>query len=241
VAYKHNVKTFDYDLGGEGRVAGHPTIELDYTAKHKGSLHTAAKLQVYDRYSFPLAGQLSFAHGVEYSFRFDDIAFNQEVDDRSFELGIPANAIVTRWDMSAPDVAETDMHQQANFEFALPALKGFTRERAVRVDGPVPAFTVAYRRGPQFMFVSMWKDTGVRVTPETLGIPLTVGGVAGHLLPSPTLSSFTFTRNGTMYVVTSNVPFDELLTILAANEPEGARQVVTRRETTPADHVLDPY
>lgn len=70
-----------------------------------------------------------------------------------------------------------------------------------------------YRRGAQFLFLSLWKDLGVRVAPEDRGVPITLGDKHGHLIMGPTLSSFTMSWRGTMYAFVGNLPFDQILSI----------------------------
>ncbi len=195
-----------------------PTVGLEYTAKHKSAITKKGTVQVYDRFSFPLSGDMLFNKNVHYQFRFDNIVFNRDIDDHLFELDLPKSVILTRWDMSSADVSEAEMRAQASFDCRLPSKfpPGFAHERTVRVDGPIPAFTLVYRRGPQFVLVSMVKDTGLRPASEEIGIPVDVGDLHGRLLISPTLSSYTFAKNGTMVILTSNLPFDEILTIAAS-------------------------
>lgn len=210
-AYRHNVATYNYDMGDSGTVAGLPVVTLDYTAKHKGAVHPSGSVQVYDKYSFMLAGELRFANSVRYSFHFDQMMFNPVLDDRLFDAALPKNVILARWDMSSTGIPEPEMRESANFDYTLPAKlpAGFVFDRIVRQEGPVPAFTVVYRRGAQFVFLSLFRDTGLRPASEEHGIKVK----RGRLLISPTLSSYTFTTKGTMYIFTSNLPFDELLAL----------------------------
>jgi hypothetical protein len=120
-----------------------------------------------------------------------------------------------------------ELFAQANFPVRLPAIpSGFTLERVLRQPGPMPAFTVAYRHGPQFMYVTMWKDIGLRPVEEAHGIPVPAGGLRGRLVISPTLSTYSVTVDGAMYIFTSNLPFDEMVASaasLARSQPHAAR------------------
>jgi outer membrane lipoprotein-sorting protein len=207
--YRHNVATYNYDMGDAGKVAGLPTLTLDYKAKRRGAIHPSGSVQVYDKYSLPLASTLRFANGAQYSNRFDEITLNPVLDDELFASPLPKNAIVSRWDISSPGIPESEMRQQANFDYKLPSHlpAGFTLEKIVRQESPVPAFTVVYRHGTQFIYLSIFRDTGLRPVSEEHGIPV----ASGRLLVSPTLSSYTVTQRGTMYIFTTNLPFDQML------------------------------
>ncbi len=211
-AYRHNQETFRYSLGGGGTVAQLPVVALHYKAKQQPALSPWGVTQVYDKYSFALAGVMQFVGNAQYEFRFDEMKFDEPAEDGRFALNLPKNVILSRWDMSSTGLPEQEMREQANFELSLPRLPaGFALERIVRQEGPVPAFTIVYRRGGQFLFLSVWKDLGLRPTPETHGVPVPLGDKHGHLVVGPTVSSYSVSHRGTMYVLMGNLPFDQVL------------------------------
>lgn len=213
-AYRHNQASFRYSLGGGSSVAKLPTISMDYTAKKKGYVHPSGSVQVYDKYSFTLAGNLSFPESKKYSYRYDEMKFEEPIADAAVTLTLPKNAIVSRWDLASTGLPELEMREQAHFDLALPKLpEEWKLERIVRQEGPVPAFSLVYRRGPHYVVLSMWKDLGVRPVSEAHGVPIALHGHRGRIVIGPVISSYTTALRGTMYVFTSNVPFDELLTL----------------------------
>jgi outer membrane lipoprotein-sorting protein len=215
-AYHHNQNAFRYSLGGSGSVAGLPVVTLNYKAKQKAYVSPWGSAQVYDKYSFSLAGVMQFSNDAQYEFRFTEMKFDETVDDARFVVPLPKNVILSRWDMSSIGIPEREMREQANFAVpSLPVPEGFRLERIVRQEGALPAFTVIYRRGAQFVLLSMWKDIGLTPTSEAHGVPVSLGDKAGHLVLSPSMSSYTFSQHGTMCVLTSNLPFDQLLTVAA--------------------------
>ena len=213
-AYKHDQSTFRYELGGGGTVAKLPVVNLSYTAKHQGHAHVSGMVQVYDKVSLPLAGKLHFIGGAEYGYRYESVELNTDLAEADFTVALPKNVILSRWDLGSPGVPEPDMRSLANFGIATPTLPpGFTLERIVRQEGPVPAFTTIYRSGDAWLLLSMWKDLGIAPASEDHGIPVSLPSGKGRLVVGPAISSYTFSLRGTKYVLTANLPFDELLEV----------------------------
>jgi hypothetical protein len=213
-AYRHNQATFRYSLGGSGTVARLPVVELKYKAKEPSAMSPWGVTQVYDKYSFALAGVMQLVGNSQYEFHFEEMKFDEPADDARFALPLPKNVVLSRWDLSSPGLPEQEMREQANFELSLPRVPtGFQLERIVRQEGPVPAFTLVYRRGAQFLLLSVWKDLGLRATSEPHGVPVTLGAQRGHVVIGPTVSTYSTSHRGTMYVLIGNVPFDQILEV----------------------------
>jgi outer membrane lipoprotein-sorting protein len=212
-AYRHGRATYEYDLGASGHVAGLPVVTLQYTARRKGFIHPTGSLQIYDQYSFPLAGEMSFGGDARYAFRFQQMTFNCPLDDSLFALPLPDGTVVSRWDLTAAGVSEAQMRTEAGFQVALPARMppGFALDRIVRLDGPVAAYTAIYRRAHHFLLVSLFRDMGLRPASEEHGVPVEVAGRRGRLVLNPVASTYAFAQHGTSYIVTSNLPFEEML------------------------------
>lgn len=211
--YRYGHAHYRYALGGASKVARHPVVELDATPLTSDAAHPRVTTQVYDKFSFPLAGTLRWKDAT-YSYRYDDITFDAPIYDAELAVPLPPDTLIARWDMAAPSLTLDQVRAQAGFEFALPAMK-HAPDRIVRQAGPVPAFTLFYKQGPQQALISIFRDPGVRPASEDHGVPVRVGDKRGHLVVGPTVSTYTFTLRGTMYVVTANMPFDALLEMVS--------------------------
>ena len=211
-AYRHDLATYDVDIGDSGHASGHPTVALTYTAKRPDTLQRKSTFSVYDKFSIPVAGEMHFAGGADYAFHYDSIDFNQPVDDATFQLNLPPATLITHWDLDGPNVPPADAKAQANFPLTLPdPPDGLLQTRVVRVDGPLPAYTVVYRSDPHYLLLTEYKDLGIRLAAAEIGVPLTVGKHQGKLLLAPLSSTYTFRENGVVYQVFGNVPFEDLL------------------------------
>jgi outer membrane lipoprotein-sorting protein len=213
-AYRHNTDHFRFDFTGGDKIAGLTTIGMRYRARLNDWFVPGGTTQVYDKYSFSIAGTTLFYGAARYAWQFKDIAFNQIISDDKFDLQLPKNVVLSRWDMASTPLTDKDVREQANFEVSqLPAPAGLPRERIIREAGPVPAFTEIFRSGPHFLFHTMYRDTGLRPTPVEHGVPVTspTGGRRGHLLVTPTLSYFGYTHKGTRHILIGNIPVEDLV------------------------------
>ncbi|MEK7357566.1 MAG: hypothetical protein AAB250_14025, partial [Bdellovibrionota bacterium] len=139
----------NYELGGTGKVANLPTVELRFKAKTSDAFTSNGTSKVYDEYSFPLASDLTFRGPQKYSFEFKEITFNS----KTFSMPtakIPSDAIVSKWDMDSKAYTEEAAKKEAGFGFVLPRTlpQGLVLSKIIRQEGPIPAFTASYRNTP---------------------------------------------------------------------------------------------
>ncbi|MHB8417256.1 MAG: LolA family protein [Myxococcales bacterium] len=216
-SYQHGLDAYDVDLGWVGHTAGHPTVALKYAAKRKGSPLCRFTLDAYDKYSVFIAGDMHFAGGADYAFRYESIDFNQPLGEAVFELQLPPATIVTHWDLGGPDVPPALAREGANFPLEIPPAppEGLLQTRIVRVAGLIPAYTVVYRDDPHYLLLTEYRDLGVRFAAAEIGLPLAAGKHQGRLLLAPLSSTYTFRENGVVYQLFGNVPFEELLAFAA--------------------------
>jgi hypothetical protein len=212
-AYRHDLATYNVDFGDTGYAAGHTTVGLRYVAKRADTPERRSTFNVHDRYAIPLSGEMHFAGGKDYTFRYDSIEFKQPIDAATFKLDLPPSTIVTHWDLDGPDVPLPQAKERANFALAVPGAppEGLLQTRIVQVDGPLPAYTVVYRSDPHYVLLTEYKDLGVRLAAADLGVSITAGKHQGKLLLAPLSSTFTFREDGVVYQVFGNLPFEDLL------------------------------
>ncbi|HUB08211.1 MAG TPA: hypothetical protein VMB50_14480 [Myxococcales bacterium] len=224
-SYRHGLALYDVDIRDMGRVADHPTVSLAYTEKRRSTTPLLFfNLSAYDKYSVFLSGDMHFAGGASYAFWYDRVAFNEPIDDATFHLDLPPSTIVTHWDLGGPDVPELQAREGSNFPLEIPAAppRGLSRSRIVRVDGPVPAFTLVYRSDPYYLLLTEYKDLGIRLAAAEIGLPLAAGRHRGKLLIAPLSSTYTFRENGMVYQLSGNVALEDLVAFAASLAPRPA-------------------
>ena len=115
------------------------TVGMRYRAKRNDWFVPGGTTQVYDRYSFALAGTTLFFGAAHYGWKYREITFNGDIPDDKLTLDLPKNTIVSRWDLASAALSDKDVREQANFDVAFaPPPNGLSRERVVREAGPRP-------------------------------------------------------------------------------------------------------
>lgn len=215
--FNANLESYDYQLGGNYKIAGYPAVQVDFKAKTNRSLVSKGGSRVFDDYSFPLWTSLDYRNGRTYSYVFRDIKFNTEKFDLP-RLEVPTDAIVSDWDLASKGVSEAEARKDAGFGFRLPKSlpMNLKLEKIIRQKGPVPAFTAQYGARPYSLSVITFKDYGVSLVPGGRGLKVTIGKSEGRLIPNPHMSSLSFASEGAQYVLVGNVPEEALIAV--ANE-----------------------
>lgn len=214
-SYDENLRAFTFEIGGKSQVAGLPVVELRFKAKGDSVIASGVN-QVYDEYSFPLAGSMTFLSGKKYSHEFKSAHFNESAS-KAPALEIPKDAIVSEWDLNSKSYSAAEAAREAKsagFEFGLPKSvpSGLEQVKIIRQKGPIAAFSTIYRNAAKSLAVMAFKDYGVKPAPAR-GVKMTIGKIEGRLLPNPHMNSYSFTKGSTSYVLTSNVSIDELIAI----------------------------
>lgn len=230
--YWKDVKAFDYRIYGSSRTAGLPTVTLWHTAKTDETFNRKGWNKVYDRYSFPLAGEMTFSGDVTYGYRYESIRFNERVNEATFSTSLPKGTIIAEWDLAAPAVTEPAMKKEATFALVLPddnALE-LKRTRIVRAAGPLPAFCARYDRGAHFLLVVAHPSSGFSV--PAYGLPIDTG-TKGRLIIGPSTASYVFVHDGTYYTLLGNLPYEEILDVAKLISANGTSLVSTEAKPRP--------
>lgn len=211
--FNTNMEMYVYELGKEKQVAGLKTIELKFGPKVPSTgLVSGGSSQIYDEYSFPLAGDLFFGKH-RYSYRFKEIKFNEKKNEKGFSFPIPKDTIISDWDLSSPAVPEAEVKSSAGFKFNLPTElpRKMSLSKIIKQKGPIPAFTAIYEKHPYFMNIVFFKNYGFSAAPKGRGIKIQAGPVSGELVPNPHISSFSFIAGDTQYIITGNVSAEAIV------------------------------
>ncbi|MBS1962558.1 MAG: sterol desaturase family protein [Bdellovibrionales bacterium] len=196
-------------------VAGYPVTELTFSARNSGAAIPEGRSEVLDELAFPLAGELRFAGGKIYRYRFDSIRFNEESDPMAeptrAELAAEKGLLFSEWDFSAPPLTETAAKAAANFRWTTPKdpPRGLKRVGIFRQKGIVPAFAIVYANEPYFATVFVSRDYHLRPFADARGIPL--GPRGDRYVPNPHLSSYEIRAHETITTILSNLPAEDLI------------------------------
>jgi outer membrane lipoprotein-sorting protein len=205
-AFEQNLKLYNFSLGGSSKVARLPVIELRFKPKVKSIVVESGRSQIYDEYSFPLKVELATSAG-DYSSTFTDIHFN---DSAAAPVAkIPGDAIVSDWDYNSKSYELKDAQKEAlkaGFHFD-PPKTNLVLIKIIRQKGPIAAFTAFYADRTHLLTVMAFKNYEIPHTARGLNIS------GGRLNLNPHMSTFTFTRADTNYILSSNLPVDELVSL----------------------------
>ncbi len=211
--YRRDLAHFDYHISGSTKVAGLATLTLWHNAKARNGWNHRGFTKVYDKYSFAVAGESEFEGDVTYGYRYDRIAFNTDIDDSTFTIALPADTLISDWDLSGAAWEEERMRKEVKFPLILPDTNalGLVRRKIVRAAGPIPAYCARYERGVHFVLVTAFASNGMSV-PE-YGLPIKAGQEDGRLILGPLMSSYAFVHDGTYYSLLGNLPYEELIAL----------------------------
>ena len=206
---------FLYELGSASKVAGFNSVTMKSEAKSNEPSIKSGESKIYDEYSFPLSMDLKFRTGEAYSYQYTDISFNKESLAEKFDIEIPKDAIISKWDLNSKNYSVEQIKKEADFKFKVPAKelpKKLVLNKIIRQEGPVPAFTVIYERRPYFLYITEFKDYGVSLAPTGRGIRLK-SGKKGELILGPHSNSYSFSFAGIRFILYGNITLDELLRV----------------------------
>ncbi|MES3037023.1 MAG: outer membrane lipoprotein carrier protein LolA [Bdellovibrionota bacterium] len=209
-----NVDSFHYTMGPKSKLAGHPVIQMEFRAKSDHLFIANGESKIYDEYSMPLATELHYRDGNDYGYSFSEIKFNAE----SITLpkpAIPADTIVSEWDMNSKGLTEENLKAQAGIKVRLPKNlpNGLKLNKIIKQAGPVPAFTALYEKKPYSLSVIFFKDYGISGIPSGRGLKVNTGKIKGRLLPNPHVSSYSFIDRGIQYVLIGNIPVEGIVEV----------------------------
>lgn len=209
-SYKYNLNKYNYSFGASSKVASYQVIKIKHKAKKK-AYNISGQTFVYDKFSFPLAGSLKFKNGSIYKYLFEKIFFNKKIAPKSFDLKIPSETFLMHWDLKKEGLSDKEVKSRSTL--LTPSIAAgkldLKKVKTIQVDEGFPTFTSIYKNGPYFLFITFFKDFTKSFDKFSYGIPIE----KGHLLTSAMISSYTFKKNGLIYMMSGNIPFEEILTL----------------------------
>lgn len=154
-----------------------------------------------------------------YSMEFQEIAFGEEVDDRTFEFGFPANAVVFEWDLADPGVPVDELQRSMNFDLLLPTAlpDGLEVHKIVEGRHQFPMAVVLIGDGVHTLSLTEMRHAGHPLASHT-GIPVELGERTGYLNFLGGFSSITWLQGNTALTLIGDVPYAELIAIAASVE-----------------------
>lgn len=205
-AYRANLASYFYALGPVSEIAGLPALQIDQRARNGNQLVQSSRTQVYDNYSFPLAGQVTLRGGAVLDYRWRKIAFNENAAVLPGPVSVPPSAMFIEWDLNGPARTAEELAARVPKAVAFPdTLAGLPCARRLVHPGGLPAVAGWYRTEDDYLLVTASRDVDWNPFAKNYGMSVPLGGTTALLVISPLNSSWSFRRDGLLYTVLTNL------------------------------------
>ncbi|MFC1679376.1 outer membrane lipoprotein carrier protein LolA [Elusimicrobiota bacterium] len=205
---------------GRGKVAGRWAHNFLAIPKEKGKYRFKNYFWSDSEYSMPMKVTLFDAKGaVVYSFKYEDIVFNKEIEDKEFEFEFPYETTVGRWKLDASSFTLAQVKKDMNFEMLLPTKlpKSMKLKRIVKAPGFVPATCLIYSDGLYYLMLTEMRDYEIEaVKPRGIKVPDVADGA--RLLLFGESSIVSWKEKGVILTLTGNLPYHDVVSIAESIE-----------------------
>ncbi len=214
------MSAYAFSLRSEYRkVAGQRATEWRINPTRRHPFRVRHSVWNHSRYSMPLKLEIKDAGGKEwYAMEFETIEFNKPIAATSFDFEFPENAVVFRWDLSAPGITVEQAKRQMNFDLRLPKKlpKGHAVGKIIKSPHCLPAIVVTMNNGASWL--SLTESRHIEGIYKPRGKQVNVGERIGTLSFLGTFASVTWVVGNTQLTLTGNLSFPALLDIAASVE-----------------------
>ncbi len=211
---------YAFSLRSENRkVAGERAKEWRIIPTRRRTFRMRHTSWNHSRYAMPLKVEMKDAKGAPwYEMEFESIEYNQPIPDATFEFEFPENAVVFRWDLSAPGITAEEARRKLNFDLRLPTKlpAGHKIGKIIKSPHCFPAVVVTMNKGASWLSLTETRYIEGIYKPRGKQVP--VGDVTGHLSFLGAFSSVTWVVGNTQMTLTGNISFPQLLEVAASVE-----------------------
>lgn len=213
--FNKDMDTYQFKLGRTALRSGYDSIGMSFTAKNKDSFIKSGQTFVYDDLAFPMFHKVDFKDGQSYSHNFENIKFNVPIPEDKFKFTLPANAIMSEWDLKSKNYSLKEATDESGLQLKSPKVlfRGLKLDKIIRQKGLVPAFNFIYKSKPYFMYVAVVKDMKAKFIPQGPAVTIKSRD-QGQMLFFSNIVTCTFILDDAIYTVTSNLPAEELIEVI---------------------------
>jgi outer membrane lipoprotein-sorting protein len=175
--------------------------------------------------SLPLAVEVrDEADAPWYAMRFEEVEFGEPVDDQTFSLRLPGNAVVFDWDLDDPGVPLDELQRRMNFRVLLPRElpDGLEVAKMIRGRHDLPMAAVLMEGDGYQLSLTQARNAGLPHG-RGQGTPVELGDRTGYLNLMGSFTSIAWTQGNTALTLVGNLPYPEMIAIAASvDEPDDA-------------------